>query len=76
VTWAAHQGIAQFIDLGCGMPTTPNTHESPRAVVPDAKVAYVDNDPVVLGHLNALVAKGDPGMTVVDGHVMAAVAQV
>ena len=76
VTWAAHQGIAQFIDLGCGMPTTPNTHESARAVVPDAKVAYLDNDPVVLGHLNALVAKGDPGMTVVDGHVMAAVAQV
>ena len=69
VTWAAHQGIAQFIDLGCGMPTTPNTHESARAVVPDAKVAYVGNDPVVLGHLNVLVAKGDPGMTVVDGDV-------
>jgi O-methyltransferase involved in polyketide biosynthesis len=69
VTWAAHQGIAQFIDLGCGMPTTPNTHESARAVVPAAKVAYVDNDPVVLSHLNALVAKGDPGITAVDGDV-------
>jgi O-methyltransferase involved in polyketide biosynthesis len=68
-TWAAHQGITQFVDLGCGMPTTPNTHESARAEIPDAKVAYVDNDPVVLSHLNALVAKGDPGITVVDGDV-------
>lgn len=67
--WAAHQRITQFIDLGCGMPTAPNTHESARAVAPDAKVAYVDNDPVVLSHLNALVAKGDPGITVVDGDV-------
>ena len=69
VTWAAHQGAAQFIDLGCGMPTTPNTHESARAVIPGAKVAYIDNDPVVLGHLNAWVAKGDPDSTVVDGDV-------
>ena len=67
--WAANQGIGQFIDLGCGMPTAPNTHESARAVNPDAKVAYVDNDAVVLGHLNALVAKGDPGITAVDGDI-------
>jgi O-methyltransferase involved in polyketide biosynthesis len=68
-TWAADQGITQFIDLGCGMPTTPSTHESARAVIPDARVAYVDNDPVVLSHLNALVAKGDPGITVVNGDI-------
>ena len=67
VTWAANQGISQFIDLGCGMPTAPNTHETARAVTPGARVAYVDNDPVVLSHLHALVAKGDPGVTVVDG---------
>jgi O-methyltransferase involved in polyketide biosynthesis len=67
--WAANQGIDQFIDLGCGMPTVPNTHESARAVNPIAKVAYVDNDPVVLSHLNALVAKGDPDITAVDGDV-------
>jgi O-methyltransferase involved in polyketide biosynthesis len=65
--WAANQGIDQFIDLGCGMPTAPNTHESARAVNPSAKAAYIDNDPVVLAHLNALVAKGDPGITAVDG---------
>jgi O-methyltransferase involved in polyketide biosynthesis len=69
VTWAAQQGVTQFIDLGCGMPTTPNTHEAARAVTPGARVAYVDNDPVVLAHLNALVAKGNPGITVVNGDI-------
>lgn len=69
VRWTASQGTGQFIDLGCGMPTAPNTHESARAVQPAARVAYVDNDPVVLGHLNALLAKGDPGITVVAGDV-------
>jgi len=69
VTWAANQGISQFIDLGCGMPTVPNTHETARTVTPDARVAYVDNDPVVISHLLALVAKGNPGVTVVDGDV-------
>jgi O-methyltransferase involved in polyketide biosynthesis len=69
VTWVANQGAGQFIDLGCGMPTVPNTHESARVVIGDARVAYVDNDPVVLSHLEALVAKGDPGVTVVAGDV-------
>jgi O-methyltransferase involved in polyketide biosynthesis len=69
VTWAANQGITQFIDLGCGMPTTPNTHETARAICADARVAYLDNDVVVLSHLRALTAKGNPGVTVVDGDV-------
>jgi SAM-dependent methyltransferase len=69
VTWAASQGISQFLDLGCGMPTSPDTLESARGVIADARVAYVDNDPVVLSHLNARVAKGIPGVTVVAGDV-------
>jgi hypothetical protein len=69
VTWAANQGVRQFADLGCGMPTAPNTHESAQAIIPDAKVAYVDNDPVVVNHLNALVAKGNPGVSIADGDV-------
>jgi hypothetical protein len=69
VAWAANQGIRQFIDLGCGMPTAPNTHETARAIAPDARVVYLDNDAVVLSHLRALTAKGDPGLTVVDGDV-------
>src|ERR1700728_902873 len=44
VTWVANQGVGQFIDLGCGLPTTPNTHETAQAITPGARVAYVDND--------------------------------
>jgi hypothetical protein len=69
VTWAANQGIDQFIDLGAGLPTAPNTHETAQAVIPSARVVYVDNDPVVLTHLNALLAKRSPGVTVLDGDV-------
>jgi O-methyltransferase involved in polyketide biosynthesis len=67
--WAASQGIGQFIDLGCGLPTAPNTHESVKAVTGDARVVYVDNDPVVVSHLEALVAKGNPGVSIVAGDV-------
>jgi S-adenosyl methyltransferase len=69
VTWAAGQGIGQFIDLGCGMPTVPNTHETAQAIIPAARVAYIDNDPVVLTHLRALAEHGNPGVTVVHGDV-------
>ena len=69
VAWTARQGIRQFIDLGCGMPTAPNAHKTARAIAEGARVAYVDNDAVVLSHLRALAAKGDPGVTVVDGDV-------
>lgn len=69
VTWAANQGIAQFVDLGCGIPTAPNTHESARAEIPKAKVVYVDNDPVVVNHLNVLLSKGNPGISVLDSDV-------
>ena len=67
VTWAANHGVGQFIDLGCGMPTTPNTLESARSVIADARVAYIDNDPIVLNHPYARVTKGEPGVTVVGG---------
>jgi O-methyltransferase involved in polyketide biosynthesis len=69
VTWAAHQGVSQFIDLGAGMPTSPNTHENAQAVVPGARVAYVDNDPVVLSRLQAMTAQGTTGVTAVGGDV-------
>ena len=69
VTWVANQGIAQFIDLGAGMPTSPTTLETAREVIPGARVACVDDDPVVVAHLRALVAKGTPGVTVVDTSV-------
>jgi O-methyltransferase involved in polyketide biosynthesis len=69
VSWVVNQGVGQFIDLGCGMPTAPNTHETAQAIKPDARVAYVDNDAVAVSHLEAVVAKGNPGVTVVAGDV-------
>ncbi|MCW2932134.1 MAG: hypothetical protein JWM19_3096 [Actinomycetia bacterium] len=67
--WAAGQGITQFVDLGCGMPTAPNTHTSVQSAVAESRVAYVDNDAVVLAHLRALAAHGNPGVTVIEGDV-------
>src|ERR1700761_7231352 len=69
VTWLANQGIGQFIDIGCGMPTFPSTHGVARAVIPDARVAYVDIDPIVLSHLRGLPSPEQAGLTVVDGGV-------
>ncbi len=57
VTWAAGQGIEQFIDLGAGLPTRPAVHEVARGIVPGARVCYVDNDPVVVAHARALLAR-------------------
>ena len=64
--WAAGQGISQFIDLGAGLPVRPSVHQAVRAVMPTARVAYVDLDPVVLSHARALLATGD-GVTAVAG---------
>jgi O-methyltransferase involved in polyketide biosynthesis len=67
VTWLAGQGVSQFIDLGAGLPTTPNTHETARAANPEAAVAYIDNDPIVISHLRALLAIHDDQVAVVSG---------
>jgi O-methyltransferase involved in polyketide biosynthesis len=56
VRHAAGRGITQFIDLGAGLPTAPATHHSARAIAPAARVAYVDNDAVVIAHARALLA--------------------
>ncbi|UOE21851.1 SAM-dependent methyltransferase [Thermobifida halotolerans] len=53
----AGAGIAQFIDLGSGLPTAQNTHQVAQEVNPDARVVYIDNDPVVLAHGRALLAE-------------------
>jgi S-adenosyl methyltransferase len=61
---AAECGVSQFIDVGAGLPTMRNTHEIAQAVNPDARVVYVDNDPIVLSHGRALLAK-DGGTAIV-----------
>jgi O-methyltransferase involved in polyketide biosynthesis len=74
VSWAAGQGISQFVDLGAGLPTMHNTHQAARVVNPAAAVAYVDLDPVVLSHVRALLATGDGVVAVAaDLHDPAAV---
>jgi SAM-dependent methyltransferase len=55
----ASQGIRQFVDLGSGLPTASNTHQVAQAVVPDARVVYVDIDPIVLAHGRALLAENE-----------------
>ncbi|MDF5758262.1 SAM-dependent methyltransferase [Spongiactinospora sp. TRM90649] len=54
----AEAGVEQFLDIGTGIPTSPNVHEVARAVRPGARVAYVDNDPIVLVHARALMSGG------------------
>jgi hypothetical protein len=60
---ARSQGIRQFLDIGTGIPTANNTHEVAHAVDPDARIAYLDNDPVVLLHARALLTGTRPGTT-------------
>jgi hypothetical protein len=56
VRFLHNAGIRQFLDIGTGLPTSPNTHEVAREGAPDARVAYVDNDPVVFRHAQARMA--------------------
>ena len=56
-------GIRQFLDLGTGIPTSPNVHEVAQATAPDTRVVYVDNDPIVLAHARALLTSQDAGET-------------
>jgi S-adenosyl methyltransferase len=53
---AGEAGIRQFLDIGTGLPTQGNVHEIVREIVPHGRVVYVDNDPIVHVHANALLA--------------------
>ncbi|MBB6120104.1 SAM-dependent methyltransferase [Nocardiopsis algeriensis] len=60
---AREEGIRQFLDIGTGLPTQNNTHEVAQSVAPEARVVYVDNDPLVLAHARALLTGTDQGAT-------------
>ncbi|AKN74218.1 MULTISPECIES: SAM-dependent methyltransferase [Streptomyces] len=60
---AAESGIRQFLDIGTGIPTEPNLHQIAQSVAPDARVVYVDNDPIVLAHAEALLRGTPEGVT-------------
>ncbi|KNB53681.1 hypothetical protein AC230_03410 [Streptomyces caatingaensis] len=60
-------GIRQIVDIGTGIPTSPNTHEVAREIAPDVRVAYVDNDPIVATHAGAkLTNAGNAGFVLAD----------
>ena len=47
---AAEKEITQFLDHGSGLPTQDNVHQVAQGITPNARVAYIDNDPMVLAH--------------------------
>jgi len=57
-------GIDQFLDIGSGLPTQKNTHQAAQEINPDARAAYVDNDPIVLAHGRALLATNNSTIVV------------
>ncbi|WP_410587797.1 SAM-dependent methyltransferase [Amycolatopsis sp. lyj-23] len=54
--FAAAQGIRQFLDIGSGMPTVGHVHEVVQAVDPQARVVYVDNEPIAIAHSEIVLA--------------------
>ena len=56
-------GIRQFLDIGTGLPTSPNLHEVVQEIAPESRVVYVDNDPLVLSHARALLTSHPDGAT-------------
>uniref|UniRef100_UPI003F491E50 SAM-dependent methyltransferase n=1 Tax=Nonomuraea bangladeshensis TaxID=404385 RepID=UPI003F491E50 len=61
-------GVRQFLDIGAGLPTQENVHQVAQRAAPDSRVAYVDNDPVVLVHARALLANNS-GTVVVSADI-------
>jgi hypothetical protein len=67
VRYMVESGVRQIIDIGTGIPTSPNTHEVAREVSPDVRVAYVDNDPVVAQQAGThLLGDGSTGFFLAD----------
>ncbi|GIF16296.1 SAM-dependent methyltransferase [Actinoplanes teichomyceticus] len=57
------EGIRQFLDIGTGIPTSPNLHEVAQRIAPQTRVVYVDNDPLVLVHARALMVSTAQGLS-------------
>jgi hypothetical protein len=64
VTFVAGElGIRQFLDIGTGLPSYDNTHQVAQRVAPESRIVYVDNDPLVLRHAQALLTSTPEGVT-------------
>jgi hypothetical protein len=61
VRFLAGEGVRQFLDIGTGIPAADNTHEVAQQAAPDSRIVYVDNDPVVLMHAQALLKSTPEG---------------
>ncbi|AZS83912.1 SAM-dependent methyltransferase [Streptomyces griseoviridis] len=57
VRYVVGDGVRQILDVGTGLPTSPNVHETAHEIAPDVRVAYVDNDPIVNAHADALLSR-------------------
>jgi hypothetical protein len=55
--------VAQFLDIGTGLPTADNTHEIAQRIAPESRIVYVDNDPLVMVHARALLTSAPEGVT-------------
>jgi hypothetical protein len=64
VAYAAGADIRQFLDVGCGLPTAPNTHETAQAIRPGVIAVYADNDEMVLSHAQSILAKAEGVLTI------------
>ena len=60
---ATEHGVRQFLDIGTGLPTADNTHDVAQRAAPESRIVYVDYDPVVLTHAQALLTSSPEGMT-------------
>jgi SAM-dependent methyltransferase len=61
--YLAERGVRQFLDVGTGIPTSPNLHEVVQATAPESRIVYADNDPIVLAHARALLDSHPEGRT-------------
>ncbi len=64
---AVEAGIRQFLDIGSGLPTTQNVHEIAKDVDPEARIVYVDYDPMVIIHARVILEQKSKGVAVVEG---------
>ncbi|MFC7530159.1 SAM-dependent methyltransferase [Actinoplanes sp. GCM10030250] len=60
---AQRHGVDQFLDIGTVLPTDRHPHHIAQQIIPDSRVVYVDNDPLVLVHAGALLSSTPPGRT-------------
>ncbi len=67
VRYVVGSGVRQILDIGTGLPTSPNVYETAREAAPDVRVAYVDNDPIVAAHAGTLLGgSGATGVVLAD----------